>query len=127
MRGDPRVNDAFPIDVCSVVLSQRVTPESSIAKLFAHRNHKSVGTARSALRAYQEIPRKTLSHRINSADPRSLIQTEKHRWRPLAISLSVILKDLNLRWRVRPAIHKVLVKIGFMTKGKAPRVARYHR
>ena len=50
-----RLNKNFESDVYSAVLSHKATPESSIAKLYAQRNHISVGTARNALRAYQKL------------------------------------------------------------------------
>jgi hypothetical protein len=59
-----RLNKHFANDVCSAVLAHKATPESSVAKLFARRNHISVGTARNALRAYQNLTSEKIAAQV---------------------------------------------------------------
>jgi hypothetical protein len=48
----------FAEDVIRAVLSPKATFASSLATVYAERNHLSYGTARNALRAYQKLPNK---------------------------------------------------------------------
>jgi hypothetical protein len=52
---ESRLGKSFHADVVREILSHKATPESSLAKIYAQRNHLSAGTARNALREFRKF------------------------------------------------------------------------